>query len=344
MPTPSYINDVDESAADALAVVPVPGPLGGTLAPLLEAAREFAIGAKAENTRKAYLADWVSFEAWCAAQDPQPQALPADLRTVAAYLTALAQRGREGRPGTPLCASSITRALSGIAYRHRQAGYTMDLKHPQLRDVLQGIRRNLKVAPRQKTPVSDADLAAMIATLGPGLLANRDRAMILLGWHGALRRSELVALDVDDLRFVKEGIIVRIRSSKTDQEGEGEFVGIPFTVNEALCAVRATRAWLNAAGHSEGAFFRVVGVGCVGDRLDGSAVATAVKRAAQAAGLDEKKFSGHSLRSGFATTAAEKGKELHQIMKQGRWKSAEVCLGYIRSVSLFKDNAAKGLV
>lgn len=321
------------------ALVVAPEAALGELASLAEVAQEYVRGAKAKNTRRAYEADWKAFQAWCA--EKRLQSLPAELGDVAFYLSDLAKYGRKGRK---LRASTITRALSGIVYQHRQSGFTLDAKHHQLQEMLSGIRRELKVAPVQKTPVGDEELVALMGALGSTLFDLRDRAIICLGRSGAFRRSELCALDVSDVAFHPEGAVVHVRESKTDQEGKGDYVGIPFATNPALCPVLTVRAWLDAAGHTDGALFRAVGVGCVGERIEGRSIALIVKRAALRAGFDPKKFAGHSLRSGFATTAAEHGASLDGIMRQGRWKSAEVALRYIRPATLFKNNAAKGLV
>jgi site-specific recombinase XerD len=320
------------------AIVVAPAAELGELASLVEVAREYERNAKTRNTRRAYAADWAAFQAWC--DRKRVESLPATLGNVATYLSDLAAHGRDGRK---LRASTITRALSGIVYYHRQNGFVLDVKHQQLRDVLKGIRRDLKVAPVQKTPIGDEELVAIMGALGSTLFDLRDRAIICLGWNGAFRRSELCALDVEDVAFHSEGAVVHVKQSKTDQEGKGDYIGIPSAANPALCPVLAVRAWLAAAGHVDGALFRAVGVGCVGDRLEGRSVALIVKRAALRAGLDPSKFAGHSLRSGLATTAAEHGVSLESIMRQGRWRSAEVALRYIRPATLFKNNAAKGL-
>jgi site-specific recombinase XerD len=302
---------------------------------LVEAARGYAADARASSTRKAYLSDFASFEAWCASQGlPSAPTTPA---AVAVYLASLAERGRKS--------STIERALAGIAWAQRSRGFEWPKGHPAIAAVMGGIRRRHGVAPTQKAPVVDQKLAALVATLDGDLAGLRDRALLTLGWFGAFRRSELVALTVADVVRVREGLIVSLRRSKGDQEGRGAEKGIPYASSPALCPVRALAAWLEAAGIAEGPIFRAV------DRhghvrtaaLSDRSVALVVKRCAERAGFDPKALGGHSLRAGFATTAAKKGKGLEAIMRQTLHRSEKVARGYIRHAKLFDDNAAVGL-
>ena len=302
---------------------------------LVERAREYAADSRASSTRKAYLTDFAQFEAWCTRQELK--ASPATPAAVAVYLAALADRGQK--------ASTIERALAGIAWAERARGYVWPKGHPAITSVMTGIRRRHGTAPSQKAPVVDLELAAMIATLGEGLAGLRDRALLTMGWFGAFRRSELVALDVADIAHVREGFVVTLRRSKGDQEARGAEKGIPYASNTELCPVRALAAWLAASAITEGSIFRGV------DRhsrlspvaLSDRSVALIVQRAAKSAGLDAKSVGGHSLRAGFATTAAKKGKSLDAIMRQTLHKSEKVARGYIRHGKLFDDNAAVGL-
>ena len=319
------------------ALVPTPpaaGPLEA-LRPELEAAAGYVADAKATNTRRAYAADWAAFQAWCAARGVA--ALPADPATVAAYLAGMADAGRK--------VSSIERALAGIAHGHRAAGQPWQKGHAGVREVVKGIRRRLGVAPSQKVPVTDDELRAIVAALDDSPAGLRDRALLLVGWFGAFRRSEIVALVVADVTFAPEGLIVHLRRSKTDQEGQGAAKGLPYAGDPALCPVRALRAWLAVAGQ-EGPVFRSVDKrGRIGVRaLTGAAVALIVKRAVERAGLDSERFAGHSLRAGFATTAARKGRDLAGIMRQTGHKSERVARAYVRHASLFTANAAAGLL
>jgi integrase len=253
------------------------------------------------------------------------------------YLAALAETGRK--------ASTIERALAGIAWAQRARGFEWQKAHPAISAVMTGIRRRHGTAPTQKAPVVDQELAALVATLDDSLRGLRDRALLTMGWFGAFRRSELVALTVADVKKEREGLVVAVRRSKGDQEGRGAEKGIPYASSPALCPVRALAAWLDAAQITEGPLFR--GVDKHGhladDALSDRTVARIVQRAAERAGLDPKSVAGHSLRAGFATTAAKKGKSLDAIMRQTLHKSEQVARGYIRHAKLFDDNAAVGL-
>jgi integrase len=302
---------------------------------LVEAAREYAADSRASSTRKAYLCDFTAFEAWCAGQG-LPSA-PTTAPTVAVYLASLADRGRKP--------STIERALAGIAWAQRSRGFAWAKGEPAITAVMSGIRRRHGVSPTQKAPVIDQELAALVATLAGDLAGLRDRALLTLGWFGAFRRSELVALNVADVAAVREGMIVAVRRSKSDQEGRGAEKGIPYASSPALCPVRALAAWLEAAKITEGPLFRAVDKhGHVrGTALSDRSVALIIKRCAESAGFDPTTLGAHSLRSGFATTAARKGKGLDAIMRQTLHRSEKVARGYIRHARLFDDNAAVGL-
>jgi integrase len=206
---------------------------------------------------------------------------------------------------------------------------------------LAGIRRALGVAQAGKEPVLTADLTAMAAKIPAQRLKGiRDRAMILMGFAGAFRRSELVALNVEDVEFREDGLKVTIRKSKTDQEGAGQVVGIAH--GSKLCPVRALREWLAAANIAAGPIFRTVTRHnrVEETRLDGRVVALAVKEYAKAAGLDPSKYAGHSLRAGLVTSAYIAGVQETIIMKQTRHKSSDMLRKYFRDSSLFRDNAS----
>jgi integrase len=210
---------------------------------------------------------------------------------------------------------------------------------------MKGIRRSLGVAPSQKEPISPSEFRAMVKSRPETLHGLRDRALLLLGFSGAFRRSELVSLDVDDVVWGEDGLTVNLRRSKTDQEGEGRKVGIPFGSTPESCPVRSLRGWLKAAGITEGPLFRPVKGPKVGaKRLSDKAVARLVKRAAKAAGLEPSRLSGHSLRSGLATAAAKAGKSERSIMAQTGHRSAQMVRRYIRDGELFSENAAAGLL
>jgi len=306
-----------------------------TIAGELEGARAFASASRAPRTRDAYRLQFGTFAAWCSARGLE--ALPALPATVAAYLVSRTDAGRK--------VASIALALTAIGSVHKAAGHTSPASHPAVAATWQGIRRTLGTAQRRAAPAAVDELRAMLEALPcAGLGAVRDRALLLVGFAGAFRRSELVALDVADLAFRSEGLVVSVRRSKTDQEGAGAEVAISAGEHAATCPVRAVRAWLELASVAEGAVFRSVDRhGRMGERLDGAEVSRVVKRAAKRAGLDASRFSGHSLRAGLATTAAKLGRADRSIMRQGRWASRTMVDRYVREASLFTDNASAGI-
>ena len=205
-----------------------------------------------------------------------------------------------------------------------------------------GLRRELGRPARQKAPVTEAELKAMLATLPPTLVGIRDRALLLVGFVGAFRRSELVALDVESVANDPAGATISLDRSKVDQESTGFAKAMPFGATPESCPVRALRAWLEAARITSGPLFRSVDRhGNVGaGRTDGLTVARVVKRAALAAGLDADRFSGHSLRLGFVTTATRRGCSERSIANQTGHRSMMVLRGYIRRANVFEENAA----
>ena len=253
------------------------------------------------------------------------------------YLAAKAQEGRK--------VSTLSLALAAISQAHQMAGHESPRSSTAVREAFKGIRRTHGSAPDQKAPVLNAQLRTMMERMPATLLGARDRALLLVGFSGAFRRSELVALEVADLAFTSEGLTVTLRKSKTDQESQGRKIGLPYQSTSATCPVRATQTWLELAGISEGAVFRSVNRhGQLGARLGGQDVARVVKRVAEAAGFDPKPFAGHSLRAGLATSAAKAGKAAHSIMKQTGHRSIAMVQRYIRDAELYTDNAAAGLL
>lgn len=323
-----------DAAAMSSTAIALPTP--SDLASLMERAKEYAADARAGSTRKAYEADFRNFEQWCALQGLD--AMPATPAAVAVYLTHLADSGRK--------VATIERALTGIVHAHRSRGVDWPRAHPAIANVMAGIRRRVGTAPTQKAPVVDELLAAMLATLNEDLRGHRDRALLTLGWSGAFRRSELVALTVANVARSSEGLIVTVRRSKGDQEGRGAEKGIPYASRAAYCPVRSLDAWLGAAGITEGPLFRYIDRhGRVhAEALSDRSVARIVQRTAERSGLDPTTVGGHSLRAGFATTAAKRGKSLDAIMRQTLHKSERVARSYIRHAKLFDDNAAVGLL
>lgn len=298
---------------------------------LREQAREYVGAAKAPNTRRAYRQDWQHFAAWC--EGLGAAAMPAAPETVAAYLTAHADQ---------LAVSTLQRRLASLAVAHQTAGHEDPTKGAVAKLVWQGIRRAKGTAAKGKAPIMTADLRRMVDVLPEGLLGARDRALLLVGFAGGFRRSELVGLDRADVEFTLEGLVISLRRSKTDQEGEGRKVGIPYGSRPETCPVRALAAWVEAAGITEGPIFRPINRhGQVQPgRLSGHAVALAIKRHAEAAGLDAAKYAGHSLRAGLATSAAAAGASERAIMAQTGHKSTAMVRRYIRDGSLFRENAA----
>ena len=316
----------------AIVVRPVADP--AILEPLASRARDYIEAAHAPNTRRAYHSDWKHFTAWCAGHGLQ--ALPAAAETVAMYLSDLAETHK---PAT------IGRKLVTIGQAHKADGHESPTEAAPVRAVWKGIRRVFGTAPDQKAAAVTEDIRAMVATLDESPMGRRDRALLLVGFAGALRRSELVALDRADVLITREGVTLSIRHSKTDQEGEGAKVAILNGRNPETCPVKALAVWLRtlkAHGHEGGAVFRPVDRhGNIGDgRLSGYAVALIVKRTATAAGLDPDTYAGHSLRSGFITSAARNQVSERLIMRQSRHKSERVMRGYIRDAGLFQENAS----
>lgn len=286
---------------------------------------------KAANTRRAYRADWQDFAAWCGKF--HRIALPASPDTVAYYL---ADRSQD------LKTSTLQRRLATIAEAHRTAGHESPTRHAQVKLVWAGIRREKGTAQKHVQPVLTKHIRLMVAHLPDSLLGIRDRALLLLGFAGAMRRSELVGLDVTDLAIGDEGLVVIVRKSKTDQLGEGRRIGIPYGQHSETCPVLAVQAWLDQASVSEGPVFRSVNKhGNVMDRrLSDKAVADIVKRSLLAAGKSARRFAGHSLRAGLITQAAMVGVSERAIQDQSGHKSLAVMRRYIRDGSLFRENAA----
>jgi integrase len=303
---------------------------------LAASARAFAQAATSEATRRAYRHQWSAFERWCGARGLL--ALPAAPATVALYLSELAEAGRK--------VATVEQALAAIAAAHGVAGHPSPRGDSRLRTVMRGIRRMKGVAQRQATPLLAGQLRAMLDALPDSRRGVRDRALLLMGFVGAFRRGELVALAVEDVVFADDGLEVLVRRSKVDQEGRGRKVALPYSGVSLVCPVRALRAWLDVAGIEAGPLFREVTrhgkVSAVA--LSGRSVSRVVKRAAHAAELEPAAYSGHSLRAGFATVAAARGKPERAIMRQTGHRSVAMVHRYIRDAELWSNNAAVGLL
>lgn len=298
--------------------------------------RAYLDAAQAAATRDGYRSDLEHFTTWCVTNGHS--ALPATAATVARYVADLAAGGYK--------VATLERRLAAISGAHHAAGLDTPTKSLAVRTVMQGIRRTHGTAQDAKAPLLPADLALMVAELDDSLAGKRDKALLLLGFAGAFRRSELVGLDVSDVRTTAQGLIVTLRRSKTDQEGAGVQKGIPRGRDKALCPVRALDAWTKAAGITEGPLFRPVDqVGRVGEkRLADYHVVRVIKRLVEAIGLDPELYGGHSLRAGLATAAAQAGAEERDIMRQTGHKSEKMVRKYIRGAKLFDKNAADGLL
>ena len=302
---------------------------------LAEAAKHYIDQSLSFATRKAYASDVNIFSAWCAIHGLA--ALPAAPETVALFLASQAQAG--------VAASTLTRRLAAIKCAHEAQGLATPTGHKGVTAALKGIRRAKGTAPAKKKAAT-ADIVKEMVRLCPNTLAGqRDRALLLLGFAGAFRRAELVALTVNDLVFVDDGLRVTIRKSKTDQEGAGQVIAIPQG-SLLFCPVKALRNWLAVASIEAGAVFRAVGKGSrVGQAaLSDKSVANRVKHYAGEVGLEAADFAAHSLRAGFVTSAAEAGASIFKMAEVSRHRSTDVLAGYVRSANLFKDHAGADLL
>jgi integrase len=253
--------------------------------------------------------------------------------TVAAYLAALATSG--------LTASTITRRRAAIAYMHRACGFEPPTSSEAAKAVLAGIRRSIGASVKRKLPATAEVIRSLVGDMPSDLRGLRDRALMLVGFAGALRRSELIALDVQDIEEGPDGLFVRISRSKTDQEGAGDFVSIPH--GSRLRPVLALKDWLQASRITEGPLFRPIRKGgeLVGARLTDRSVANIVKLHAAAVGLDPTLFSGHSLRSGFVTSALQSGADVLRVMDVTRHRQVNTLKAYDRRAKAFRQHAGE---
>jgi integrase len=240
--------------------------------------------------------------------------------------------------------STLGRRLAAIKYRHKTAGEDSPTDDERVKSVLNGARRTLGVAPRKLAAATSEKAIGMATLVRLGLAGLRDRAIPLLAFALAARRSELVALDVEDLEECPEGVRIRIRKSKTDQEGVGATVAV--CRGSIACPVQALREYLDAAGITSGPIFRWIRRGnhLTDRRLSAQSICAIVKKHAAKLGLNPKEFGAHSLRAGFATSSAARGANLFKIMSITRHKSVDTLRGYVRDADLFKDHAGAGLL
>lgn len=298
----------------------------------LEGTRRYLSAAQAENTTRAYRTDWELFESHCKAIGHP--ALPADPETLAIYISGLAIAGRK--------VSTIERRLAGISVAHQAAGHASPTTNILVRKTMAGIRRTHGSRKRQADPMTPKDLVAILKAVPDSKAGKRDRALLLLGFTAALRRSEIASLEVEDVVEVEQGLRVTIRESKTDPSRLGREVGVPRRRRLDRCPVEAVRRWKAAAYLESGPLFRAITRnGKVLGAMSGAAVGEIVKRATAVAGITEHDYSGHSLRAGFVTAAAAGGAPERAIMAQTGHRSVTTVRSYIRSGSLFLENAAE---
>ena len=283
----------------------------------------------APNTQLAYLSDLSHFESWGGS-------IPASADTVATYLAAHAE---------VLSVATLVRRVAFISKAHEARGLPNPTRSELVRATMRGIKRQRGTAQREAKPLLRDDLLLVLDATGEGLKDIRDRALLLVGFAAALRRSELVGLDVGDIEHVRQGVVLNLRQSKTDQEGNGRKIGIPHG-RTRWCPVAALDRWTQASGINEAAIFRPVDRhGRIQPgRLSGEAVSLVVRERLAAAGLDPRGYSGHSLRAGLATSAAQAGVPSWRIRQQTGHASEQMLHRYIRDSQLFTDNAAGALL
>jgi len=294
---------------------------------------------KSNNTVRAYKSDFKDFGLFCAQNGFK--SLPSEPKIVSLYLTYLSTKDVK--------MSTLKRRLVSIGVIHRLKGHYLDTKHPSIIENLMGIKRRKGSIQKRKKPILIRDLKVVINVIDEQKIKDikklRDRSIILIGFSGGFRRNEIVSLDYEDLDFVEEGLKIQIRKSKTDQFGEGLVKALPYFDNSQYCPVISLKKWLELSKITSGSVFRrfVKGSKLSENRLTDQTVALLIKEYLKLAGIDNKSYSGHSLRSGFATSAAESGAEERNIMAMTGHKSTEMVRRYIREANLFKNNALNKL-
>lgn len=287
---------------------------------------------KSSNTLKSYSADWNDFTDWCESKKLAP--LPCEPETIVNYISDLADHAK---------ANTVSRRVTAISENHIAAGYAEHnpAKDAMVRNAMQGIRREKGTFQHGKAPILLETISLLADLLeGNDLVSIRDKALLFLGFAGAFRRSELVAVQLDDITFSPQGMVVFIPQSKGDQLGHGSQIAIPYSPDKATCTVRAVQKWIEAAGIHSGPLFR----GFKRNhepretQLSDKAVALIVKKYMEQLGLNPDDFAGHSLRRGFATSAAQHDLDALSIMRQTRHKSEKMVHRYIEQGNLFKEN------
>jgi integrase len=304
---------------------------------LAEKASLYARSAKAPSTLRAYRSDWLQFESWCRLH--RLQSLPASPETVALYIADIASNH---------AVATITRRLCSITERHRASGFANSpakAHHLVVSETIKGIRRVFGTGQKGKSPLLTPDIRRIVSSCPSGPRGDRDKLLILIGFAGAFRRSELAHMRIQDLTINKDGLVIDLPRSKTDQEGEGRKVGIPRSGKRATCPVRALEHWLSSTGISTGLLLRPVSKSgrVLARGLHPDSIGLIIKRAAARAGMDVRSIAGHSLRSGCVTQAAKNGVSDRQIMKQTGHKSVAMLQRYIRDLKILEQNAASRL-
>ena len=273
---------------------------------------------KANNTLRAYQSDFRDFSIFCTKNGFS--FMPTQPKIIALYITHLSKSFKF---------STLKRRIASISVIHKLKGHYLDTKHPIIMENLLGIKRTLGSRQKAKKPILINDLKLIIKAIDEKKI--RDKALILIGFAGGFRRSELVNILHEDVEFVTEGIKILIKRSKTDQSGEGIIKAIPYFDNQEFCPVLALKHYINekVSKKNEDKVFE----------MSDKSVALIIKKYAQKAGLDPSRYAGHSLRSGFATTAAEFGAEERNIMAMTGHKTTQMVRRYIQEANLFKNNA-----
>ena len=290
---------------------------------------------KATNTVRAYKSDFKDFSLFCAQNGFK--ALPSEPKIVSLYLTYLSTKD--------IKMSTLKRRLVSIGVIHKLKGHYLDTKHPSIIENVMGIKRRKGSIQKGKKPILISDLKLIIDVIdeeqNEDIKKLRDRSIILIGFSGGFRRNEIVSLDYEDLDFVLEGLKINIKRSKTDQFGEGSKKAIPYFDNSQYCPVVSLQKWIKISNINSGPLFRRFSKGSKlsENRLTDQTVALLIKAYLKLAGVDSSNYSGHSLRSGFATSAAESGAEERSIMAMTGHKSTEMVRRYIKEANLFKNNA-----
>ena len=289
---------------------------------------------KANNTLRAYKSDFKDFGIFCAKHGFS--SMPTEPKVVSLYLTHLSSNSK---------ISTLRRRLVSIGVVHKLKGHYLDTKHPIIIENLMGIKRQKGSIQIGKKPILINHLKQIINVIDDQKIEKikklRNRALILIGFGGGFRRTELISIDYEDLDFVEEGVKITLRRSKTDQFGEGLIKGLPYFSNEKYCPVTSLKNWINLSKIKTGPIFRRFSKGptLTGHRLTDQSVVLIIKDCLKTAGIENQNFSGHSLRSGFATVAAESGADERSIMAMTGHKTTQMVRRYIREANIFKNNA-----